>query len=94
MKVVKPNKTAKVIQAAPERKKRVDPVVAGMREMTSQLKQLISKKTPAPVVNVTPLAPVVTVKQPEIIFPGPPKRWEFTGTKTGNVWKIVAERIE
>ena len=38
--------------------------------------------------------PVITVKTPEITIPGPAKKWEFTGKKTGDTWKLIAERIE
>lgn len=80
------------------KKTKADPVIVEIRKLGAQLVKLLSKETPAPVVTVeappAAPAPLVTVKVPKMEFPGPPKKWKFTGEKTGNTWEIIAERIE
>ena len=97
-------KVLKVVQAKKTAPK-PDPIESGFSKLSKQIGAFLAKDAPAPVVTVNPPAvtvkppnvtvkPVaVTVQTPEIVMPDPPKRWEFTATKTGNVWKIIAERI-
>ena len=86
----------RVIGKKPSKDTSKDPVLKALKGIAGTLVKLLDAK-PADVKvaapNVIVPTPNVTVKPPDIVFPGPPKKWKFEGSKSNGKWTIIAERI-